>query len=143
MKAVDDIVQFRRSRRISKETLHPRIAQTVWSAFMRGEYDTAVFQAMKAVEVRVREASKLSAGDLGVQLMRDAFNPKNGILTDQAADFSEREARAHLFAGTSGSYKNAHSHRDVNIQDPDEAYELVMLANHLLRIVDQRAKEIR
>ena len=61
---------------------------------------------------------------------------------DEAPVFSEREARAHLFAGTIGSYKNAHSHRDVNIQDPDQAYELVMLANHLLRIVDQRAKEI-
>jgi uncharacterized protein (TIGR02391 family) len=139
MQSPDDIRQFARSRRIQKETLHPKIAQTVWSAFMRGEYDTAVFQAMKAVEVRVREASNLSPGDIGVPLMRTAFNSKTGILTDQSAEFSEREARANLFAGAIGSYKNAQSHRDVNLQDPEEAYEIVMFANHLLRIVDQRA----
>ena len=51
MQQPTDIAQFARSRRIAKESLHPKIAEKVWSAFMRGEYDTAVFQAMKAVEV--------------------------------------------------------------------------------------------
>jgi hypothetical protein len=50
MQKPDDISQFAKSRRIAKDALHPRIAEKVWSAFMRGEYDTAVFQAMKAVE---------------------------------------------------------------------------------------------
>jgi hypothetical protein len=41
---------FSVSRMLRKESLHPRIADRVWSAFLRGEYDVAVFQAMKAVE---------------------------------------------------------------------------------------------
>ena len=43
---------------------------------MRGEFDVAVFQAMKAVEVATREAAGLKTNDLlGVKLMRKAFDP--------------------------------------------------------------------
>jgi hypothetical protein len=41
---------------LPKQALHHRIAGTVWMAFMRGEFDVAVFQAMKAVEVAVLPA---------------------------------------------------------------------------------------
>lgn len=138
MQKPDDISQFAKSRRIAKDTLHSRIAEKVWSAFMRGEYDTAVFQAMKAVEVSVREAGGFAASDLGTDLMRKAFHEDNGPLTDKSAEKSERQARSALFSGAIGSYKNPHSHRDVNLDDPEEATEIVLLANHLLRIVDQR-----
>jgi uncharacterized protein (TIGR02391 family) len=103
------------------------------------QFDTAVFQAMKAVEVSVHEAGGFAASDLGTDLMRKAFHEDNGPLTDKSAEKSERQARSALFAGAIGSYKNPHSHRDVNLDDPNEATEIVLLANHLLRIVDQRA----
>lgn len=133
-----DVKQFAKSRYLRREILNLRIADKVWSAFIRAEYDVAVFQAMKAVEVAVREASGLGADELGVNLMRKAFNVDNGPLTDMNAEKGERQARSDFFAGAIGSYKNSHSHRDVDLDNPDEAHELVMLANHLLRIVDQR-----
>jgi uncharacterized protein (TIGR02391 family) len=88
----------------------------------------------------VRDASGLGAKDIGAPLMRKAFDPRNGPLTDAGVDESEREARAHLFAGAISSYKNPHSHRNVALDSPDEAAEIIMLANHLLRIVDARVE---
>ena len=132
-------VQYAAARRLARDTLHSKLATTVWFAVMRGEFDVAVLQAMKAVEVAVREASGLTA-ELGVNLMRKAFDPKNGPLTDMESEGGEREARSALFAGAIGSYKNPHSHRDVQLEDASEAIEIIMLANHLLRIVDVRSR---
>lgn len=129
------------ARRVPRETLHPAIREDVWSLYHRGKYDTAVFEAMKAVEVAVREAAGFEARDIGTDLMRKAFNVDNGPLTDTTAEKSERQSRSDLFAGAIGSYKNPHSHRNVALDDPDEAAEIIMLANHLLRIIDaQRPK---
>lgn len=57
---------------------------------------------------------------------------------DAMAEPGEKEARSALFAGAIGSYKNPHSHRDVDLSDPKEAVEIIMLGNHLLCIVDAR-----
>lgn len=133
-----DVSRYAAARRLPRDSLHPAIADTVWSAFIRGEYDVAVFQAMKAVEVSVRDVAGLANTDIGTRLMRKAFDPKSGKLSDMATEEGEREAMSALFAGAIGSYKNPQSHRSVKVDEPTEAIEIVMLANHLLRIVDRR-----
>jgi uncharacterized protein (TIGR02391 family) len=126
--------------RLPKETLHPNIREDVWALYHRGKYDTAVLEAMKAVEVAVREAAKLGPRDIGRDLMRTAFSPERGALTDQSVERGEQQGLSDLFAGAIGTYKNAYSHRRVALDDPDEAAEIILLANHLLRIVNARRK---
>lgn len=137
----DDFYNFQTSNLYPKELLHPKLNTSVWAAFMRSEYDTAVFQAFKAVEESVRHIGNFSNDDIGVQLMRKAFNPDSGPLTNSEQEKGEREALMHLFAGAIGSYKNPHSHRTVIIENPKEAIEMIMLASHLLGIVDSRINE--
>jgi HEPN domain-containing protein len=62
------------ARRLSKDILHPVIREDVWAPYHRGKYDTAVFEAMKAVEVAVRAAAGFTAADIGTKLMRKAFD---------------------------------------------------------------------
>ena len=132
----DKLEAYRRSNLLPRRLVHGNLTK-VWGSFLRGDYDTAVFQAFKEVEVRVREAAALSSTDLGVDLMRKAFKPGEGPLADSASPKAEQEALMHLFAGAVGSYKNPHSHRNVEI-DAIEAVEMILLASHLLNIVDKR-----
>ena len=85
----------------------------------------------------MREAGGYNAEDRGTDLIRKAFDPERGPLTDLNVPRAEREALSHLFAGAIGSYKNPHSHRNVEIE-PSEAVKMIVLASHLLGIVDER-----
>lgn len=137
VKNADALETYRKANLLPKKLLHPVIAQKVYHLFLRGDYDTGIFQAYKEVEVAVRDAGGYTAADYGVDLMRKAFNVDSGPLVDQSQSKPEREATAHLFAGAIGLYKNPHSHRNVPVT-VEEAVKIIMLASHLLEVIDSR-----
>ena len=128
---------YKKGHLLPKENLDENLIRKVWPVFIRGDYDTGVFQAFKEVEIRVREKAGLPDDLLGVNLMRKAFHPENGGLTNMKSLRAERQSMSDLFSGSIGFFKNPSSHREVNLNDPGEAAEIILFANYLLRIVER------
>jgi len=131
-----DLASYRKAQILPKDQIHPLIAAKVYPAFLRGEYDTAIFQAFREVEVAVRVAGNLPQSTVGDKLMRAAFAPGTGPLCDTQLPAGEQEAMSHLFAGAFGFYRNSTAHRYVPTE-PEQAAEVIMFASQLLRIVDR------
>ncbi len=123
---------------LRREALHPIIRRDAWPLYVREKFDLAIFEAFKQVEIAVRAFGGYKDTDLGVDLMRKAFATTDGPLTDMSLPKAEREAIAHLFSGAIGALKNPNSHREVGLNDAGKAAELLMLASHLMRIIDER-----
>jgi uncharacterized protein (TIGR02391 family) len=76
------------------------------------DFDNAAFEAMKAVEIAVRDAAGYGPEKIGVNLIQDAFSQGKGPLTDTTVPSEEQVSRMNLFWAAIGSYKNPQSHRD-------------------------------
>lgn len=131
-----DFTGYLNAQMLPKNQIHALIATKVYPAFLRGEYDTAIFQGIREIEVAVRNAGNFPATLVGDKLMRAAFAPATGPLCDKQLPPGEQEAMSHLFAGAFGLYRNSTAHRYVPTQ-PGEAAEVIMFASQLLRIVDR------
>ena len=139
-----DFESFRRAKILPREMLPDAIDQSVFPMFLRGQYETAVLEAFRLLEIRVREAChekdpQFDRDLIGRDLMAQAFQEQSGPLTDNSEPTPERECLKLLFMGAIGRFKNPSSHRHVPFDDPREAAELISFAGHLYRVVEERA----
>lgn len=132
------IREFISNEQLPEHFLHPEFIANVRPLYLQSRFETAVFEAFKTLEVAIRSSAGLGDDSIGVQLVNRAFHPEDGPLTDTTLEKGERVALMSLMAGAIGSYKNPSSHRRVAIS-ADEARDMIMLASHLLKIVDARA----
>lgn len=136
VRADEDFEAYQQGTLLPIALLHPRIVEKVRPMFMRGDYDVAVFQAFKDIEVAVRKAAQLSNSDLGRKLMQNAFSPEKGPLSDAQADKGEQVGLMDLFSGAIGYCKNPASHRSPGY-DRISAAQLITFASFLLTQVDE------
>lgn len=142
LKSRTDVAALAKGRTLPIDLLQPALADKVHPLFVRGDHDTAVFQAFKEVEVAVRRACGYSNDAIGKTLMTRALNVDDGPLADAELVRSEREAEMALFVGAVGHAKNPSSHRDVGLSR-QEAARLIIFASHLLSIVEERAARLQ
>lgn len=141
LKTRTDLESFRMGLELPISLLQQTLKDKVHHLFLRGDYDTAVFQAFKEVEVAVRKACNYPNTLMGRDLMQRAFHVEQGPLRDQSLIPAERESEMFLFSGAIGHAKNPTSHRDVNL-NIDEAARLIIFASYLLDIVEHRTIEM-
>lgn len=131
----EEFAEFRASRRTGYEILDQRIAEKVWTIFLRRDFDIAIAYAFKVVEMRMREKGDFTNNDMGERLAKKFFER----FTSEAPKKGERSLPSvvSLFIGALDGYRNPAVHEHPQIYDPEEAMEVLLLANHCLRIVER------
>ena len=115
--------------------VHPLIVKRSFELLSDGHFESAVLQAFKQIETLIRREIGASAEEVGVKLLRKAFHPTDGPLTDMNLPRAEQEAFSNYISGAFGYYKNPCSHRDVDM-DFVSAFDRIVVASDLLKIVD-------
>ena len=102
--------------------------------FVDGHYQNAIEDTYKALEHAVAERCSLS--EYGASLMRKAFSSEPPLiaLTKLETESQKRvqEGYGHLFAGSMMAIRNPRAH-GLTVDEPGEALELILLAQHLMR----------
>jgi uncharacterized protein (TIGR02391 family) len=115
---------------------HPLIEPEARPQFLIRKADQAVFAAMKAVEIWVRQLAGLGEDLYGVDLMNKAFG-QGGPLADPPRGGKHNDGPRSLFAGTMGVFRNPVGHREVTYDDEAEAVEAEAVASALMRHLDR------
>ena len=115
------------------DALHPLLQTSVYSQFVSGAYGAAIRDAFLIVEERVKATSGLK-GEVGVALMRAAFNPIGGpnTLTDMTQPAAEREKMVDLFVGAIATFKNPVSQKVLGNGSSPSTFEALRFASQLL-----------
>ena len=121
--------------------VHPIIVKKCFSLLNSGEYDSAVIQAFKAIETTTREKIGAPKDMFGERLLKRAFNPDDGVLTDHSLPKAEKFAFLNYITGAFSFYRNSSSHRDIEL-DFVSAFDKIAVASDLLKAIVDADKNV-
>lgn len=123
------------------ELIHPRIIDSCSGLYRDGHYPQAAFEAMKQVELALKEISLAPRGVYGQRLIKRVFGEARGI-TLVVPLGSEYQLHAQkLFEGAFGYYRNDGAHRGGNV-DKKICGRVLILASELLDLLGASTQTI-
>ncbi|HET8861632.1 MAG TPA: TIGR02391 family protein [Solirubrobacterales bacterium] len=140
---VDEVLARVRAGKLLGDGLHPRIEAQARAPWNGGEFETAIFNAAREIEIAVGEALPPQPKKLyGVDAINAAFG--NGKpLSDPDQDPGEQEGTRALYAGFVATFKNPGSHRHFEPEDPVQAAEIIRTADLLMRMLEDRVAQMQ
>ncbi len=125
----------------------PRIHKTIQliaePRFSSGHFADAVEASFKEINDLIKQQLKKDTGSEldGADLMRKVFSANQPIykLADNSTDSGKNIQRGYMdiFAGVMTGIRNPKAHANM-IVDKDEAWDLIVIASHLLKMWDKR-----
>ena len=115
--------------------VHPIIVEKCFSLLSKGEYESAVIQAFKAIETTTRAKIGAPNDMFGERLLKKAFNPDEGVLTNYKIPKAERFAFLNYITGAFSYYRNSSTHRDIEL-DFVSAFDRIAVASDLLKAIE-------
>lgn len=121
--------------------LHPTVVSASGRLFASGHYSQAVFEATKALEIRVKEQAELPH-EIGVRLMTSAFAGEPGAarinLSHErgASGKNEQDGFGKIFVGVMQGLRNPKGHAIVQQEDPQRGFEYLSMISVLFRRLD-------
>ena len=108
--------------------------------FMDGHYAESVRKAYTYIDNKIRDKSGL-VEKYGADLMRTVLSAKNPVLrlNDLAtlSDKNEQQGYMEMLAGAMIGIRNPRSHENDFVDRPEEALELLVMANHFMRVLNK------
>lgn len=125
-------------RRLGLENLHPEIITAASDLFVDGHFSQAVFEALKALEQRVRRQSNLDGS--GRARLAKAFTghppPIDLSVESGQSGRDEQEGLRLVFMGLIQGIRNPKGHEFVKQDDPQRALEYLGTVSALFRRLD-------
>lgn len=125
-------------RRLTFENLHQKVRSAAGDLYADGHYESAVAEAFKSIEVRVRSLAGIDSS--GVQLMQSALgtdSPPLDVSTHSGRSAEdERSGFLAIFRGVMLGIRNPGAHELFQPADPQQALEYLGFASLLHRRLD-------